>query len=633
MCGFAGFAGSGTERDLKDMCRLLLHRGPDDQATKIYTDGPLPVYLGFRRLAIIDIAGGRQPMATQQDDLAVVFNGEIYNAAALRLELESRNHKFVSHHSDTEVLLHGYRQWGEGIIERLDGMFAFVLLDRNQQKLVLARDPYGKKPLYYTRTREGLAFSSELSSLCVHPSINVEIDCAAIAKYFAFGFIPAPATQYRRIAKLPPGTILNFNMTTGEIISKQYWRYQVRPGETPDGKPDDWAHHLRNLLRNAVEKRLRSDVPLGFFLSGGIDSSAILALAHDIHPDIAANSFTIGFDQPSYDERVGARSAAEFFGARHRETTLQWDQARSLVDGVLRRMDEPIADYSLLPNFLLSSFAREHVTVALSGDGGDELFAGYDTFAAMSMSRFYRRVVPHFLHRAFRVAAEYLPRGRENLSFDFKLRRALRGLDHDEPLWHAVWLGPAELAEVASVLGRPVTEEEVYGEVVERWRTCASINPTDRALEYYAYYYLGHDILPKVDRTSMMNSLEVRSPFLDRDIAQFVLRLPADVKHRGSVRKWILRKALENDLPASVLTKPKKGFGIPISHWLRYWPMPDRDLALEAGLDGDYLAERWRAHVSGKEDNRGLLWAWLCLDRCLGNHAEIRRNRNATLAA
>jgi asparagine synthase (glutamine-hydrolysing) len=625
MCGFAGFTGSGDNNDLRAMCRALSHRGPDEEAISVHDSDQTPVRLGFRRLAILDIDGGRQPMATTDGSVEVVFNGEIYNAPDLRKELEAAGHVFKSDHSDTEVLLHGYRHWGDRLVEHLSGMFAFVIYDRPRRRLVLARDPYGKKPLYYSTTGSGIVFASEMTALCLHPAVKLVVEPSCIAKYLAFGFIPAPMTLYRGIAKLEAGSVATYDLQSEQLDVRKYWSYRIAVGKTPDGDPSDWAAELRDLLTNAVEKRLQSDVPIGFLLSGGIDSAIVLALARKIAPDTAAKSFTIGFGESSYDESANARAVAKALGSTHHEKMLDLRTAEHLVTNVLGRMDEPVADPSILPTYLLSGFARETVTVALSGDGGDELFAGYDTFAAMPLAKLYRCMVPGPMHRVVQSLANRLPKGTSNLSFDFKVRTALKGLCYDEPLWHAAWLAPTDANERAALMGRGVTTQEIYGEVEDHWRGSESTNSTDRALEYYARYYLGDDILPKVDRASMMHSLEVRSPFLDRELSDFVLRLPANVKHKGNVRKWLLRKAFEDILPTAPLKQPKKGFGIPVSAWLRKWPMPDAKRMEDIGLNTAYLRQRWEAHKKGAEDNRGLLWAWLCLDQCLLNHDTVRR--------
>ncbi|WP_372400566.1 asparagine synthase (glutamine-hydrolyzing) (plasmid) [Azospirillum sp. HJ39] len=628
MCGFAGFAGPGGERDLAAMMDVIRHRGPDDDGT--YADqghadrnGPLPVHLGFRRLAIIDIDGGHQPMATAEGDLVIVYNGEVYNAPELRRALEQAGHRFVTDHSDTEVLLHGYREWGVEMVERLNGMFAFCLYDRRRQRLVLGRDRFGKKPLFYAETAGGLVFASEATAVLAHPDVPAGLDRQALIKYFAYGFIPAPLSAHAAVRKLPGGCTMVYDLTSRRLSVSRYWEYRMVVDDQPPGGPDEWAEELRELLDRAVERRMLSDVPVGFFLSGGIDSAAIVALAARHRDPASMKTFTIGFDEPSFDESGYAADAARHYGTDHACRTLNLDTAAGLLPGLLGRLDDPIADASLLPTHLLSRFAREQVTVALTGDGGDELFAGYDTFDALRTARLYHHTVPGPLHRLAEAVAHRLPRSDRNMSFDFKLRRALRGLGHRPPHWMPSWLGPASVEEVSRLFGVSLTADDLYDEAEALWSSGASRHDVDRSIEFYGRFYLGENLLIKADRASMFCSLETRSPFLDRDLVAFVSRLPASSKLHKGTRKWILRKAMAPLLPPEILARPKKGFGIPLSRWLRHLPQPSLDTAARLGVDGAWLAARWDEHRSGQADHRGLLWAWTALATALDRPATI----------
>lgn len=627
MCGFAGFAGPGGERDLAAMTSIIRHRGPDDDG--VYADrgqadhsAALPVHLGFRRLAIIDIEGGHQPMATAEGDLVIVYNGEIYNAPELRRALEQAGHRFVTDHSDTEVLLHGYREWGLDMLERLNGMFAFCLHDRRQGRLVFGRDRFGKKPLFYAETADGLVFASEATAVLSHPSVPDTLDRTALVKYFAYGFIPAPLTAHAAVRKLPGGCSMVYDLASRRLSVSRYWEYRMVVDDQPPGGPDQWAEELRELLDRAVERRMLSDVPVGFFLSGGIDSAAIVALAARHRDPATMKTFTIGFDEPSFDESGYAADAARHYGTDHACRTLSLDTAAGMLPELLGRLDDPIADPSILPTHLLSRFARERVTVALTGDGGDELFAGYDTFDALRTARLYHHAVPRPLHRLAEAVAHRLPRSDRNMSFDFKLRRALRGLGHRPAHWMPAWLGPASVEEVSRLFGTDLTADELYDEADALWRSGASRHDVDRSIEFYGRFYLGENLLIKADRASMFCSLETRSPFLDRDLVAFVSRLPAEVKLqpngiRAGTRKWILKKAMAPLLPPAILSRPKKGFGIPLSRWLRHLPQPPLETAARIGVDGKWLAARWDEHRSGQADHRGLLWAWTALATAL----------------
>ena len=621
MCGIAGFVGSGSPDDLANMCAALVHRGPDDSGVWVGEDAPKPVAFGFRRLTVLDPLGGDQPMVDSERGNAVVFNGEIYNHLALRRELSTQGASFRSSHSDTEVLLHAYAQWGEDFVERLDGMFAFALFDRARGKIILARDRFGKKPLFYAVHKDGFAFASELSSLAKHPGLPSALNPNALARFFAFGYVPQPETLIDTIKKLGGGEIASYDIATGKLCVRPYWRYQIRTDTPPTGSPSDWAKNVLELLRGAVRKRLEADVPLGFFLSGGIDSASVVALAREALGSRATlDTFTVGFHEASYDESNPARQLADHFGTRHHETILDLGGSVDLLAEILGKVDEPIADPSLLPTYMLSRFAKQNVTVAVSGDGGDELFAGYDTFAALNLARAYDAIVPRLLHRVIRQAANALPLGTSNMSFDFKLRRALRGLKSKPPLWQPTWLAPGEASEINAIFGRKDTAQDLYADVISLWEGCQSKIPHDRMLEFYGNFYLPGDILAKVDRASMLNSLEVRSPFLDKDLAEYCLGLPYSAKHRYRQQKWILRKAVQGLVPTSVLKRKKKGFGIPIADWLRKWPIPERGRATDLGLDFDVLSKMWLDHQHGSADHRGVLFAWVCLDRWLEGH-------------
>ena len=620
MCGISGYVGAGSINDLESMTACLRHRGPDDVAFWQGPDENAPVGFGFRRLIVLDPPGGRQPMLSKDCDLVVVHNGEIYNHHELRAELAAAGHRFESDHSDTEVLIHGYRQWGEGIVNRLRGMYAFAIWDARRQRLFAATDPFGKKPFYYGTHGEGLVFASELLACASHHALPLDLDRTSLMRFFAYGFIPAPHSPLRAVAKLPAGHTLTFEASSGKVETKRYWQFRIT-AETTDLDWEESKSRLRDLLEQAVARRLEADVPLGCMLSGGLDSAIVAALARRLRPDQRIPCFTIGFREASYDETDAAKATAAFLGSDHHHEVLSIDRMEGLLDQVLRRMDEPLADPSLLPTSLLCEFARKHVTVALSGDGADELFAGYDTFAALPWAELYNKSVPPLVHNGVSRLAKLLPRRDNNLSFDFKLRRMLRGLSHEQALWHAVWLAPADLDEISELFGETQRPEDLYDQVLDHWQSSPAQNPRNRALEYYVDFYLQSDILAKVDRSSMMASLEVRSPFLDKDLADFCATLPFSAKYAGGVRKRLLRDVAQDLLPREVLERPKKGFGIPISAWLRRMRCPEPTAALDMGLDPAVLRRAWSQHQSGRRDHRGLLWAWFCLDRW---HASLR---------
>ncbi len=614
MCGLAGFVGSGTEGDLRAMGAAIAHRGPDGLG--MHVDAADGVHLLHRRLAVIDIAGGEQPMWNEDRRVCVIFNGEIYNHRELREALAARGHVFRSDHSDTEVLVHGYEEWGDELPERLNGMFAFAIHDARRRRLFLARDRFGKKPLYYA-SRPGLfAFASELGALARHPGVGRRIDRRSLQKLFAYGFVPSPRSLHEGVARLPGGHRMALALdrpgATPEV--HRYWRFAIEPPAAMPADPEAaWGEELRHLLAQAVRRRLMSDVPLGVFLSGGIDSSAVLAYATAARPERPVSTFSIGFREPSFDESGPARAVARRFGSDHHEAILDLERARDLVPRVLDRLDEPFADPSIVPAFQLCAFARERVTVALGGDGGDELFAGYDPFRALGVARWYDALVPARLKRGVRALAELLPVSDANMGLDFRIKRGLRGPSYPASVWNPVWLGPLEPREIAALLCEPVAVEEVYEEAIDAWENTAAAHPVDRTLEFYTRFYLQDDILAKADRASMMVSLEVRSPFLDQDLVDFARRIPHAYKYRRGETKYLLRRALRGVLPGEVLRRPKKGFGIPLTRWLRSWDAADFDRAGAIVGNPAATSAMLAEHRAGRRDHRLALWCLLAL--------------------
>jgi len=611
MCGIAGFVGPGDRSDLSAMARALEHRGPDGEG--YYEDLSTHVFLGHRRLAIIDLSGGYQPMPNEDESIFVVFNGEIYNHLELRKELIRCGHVFRTDHSDTEVLLHGYEEWGENLVARLNGMFAFAIYDKTRRRIFLARDRFGEKPLYYLVKSGLFAFASELTALLRHPLASQSLDMRAVQKFFAHGYVPAPNALYENCQKLPGGCYLTYDVISENCSVRRYWQFELEPDESLTESDDErLAAELQALLIQATERRLMSDVPLGLFLSGGIDSASILAAVTRLRGRDSIESFTIGFSEPSFDESAEALVTAQALGSKHRDELLDLSQARIIIPEVLGKLDEPLGDASIIPTYLLSKFTRKFVTVALSGDGGDELFAGYDPFKALAPARIYDRFVPSRVHLVLRHLIGKIPISTANMSIDFKLRRTLTGLSHTQPLWNPTWLAPLEPAEINELFEYPLPPEELYEEVLELWHSGENKDLVDRTLEFYTKFYLQDDILMKVDRAAMMNSLETRAIFLDNDLVEFCRRLPNRFKLRRGERKFLLRRALQGLVPDEVLNRRKKGFGIPIAKWLKTMPT-DPPLAPINGVRMERVAERWMDHRAAISDHRLFLWSWLTL--------------------
>jgi asparagine synthase (glutamine-hydrolysing) len=619
MCGIAGFVGQGDAEDLRRMLQAQVHRGPDAEGQ--WSDPEHGLYLGTRRLAIVDLSGGDQPMWSADGTLGVVFNGEIYNHVELRAELEAKGHRFRSHHADTEVLLYAYREWGAAFVERLNGMWGFALLDRARRRLLLSRDRFGEKPLFWAQQRGLFAFASELRALLRHRQLRVSRSAASLQKYFAYGFVPSPRTIFDGARKLPPGCNLLLDLSDPRPRVERWWELALEPEPAPGYREDEAAAQLRELLLRAVERRLRCDVPAGVFLSGGIDSSTTAAFAKQALGGAPLATFSIGFPDPAFDESPEARRVARHLDTQHHEGRLELDDARALLPEVAARLDEPFADASLLPTSLLCREARRHVKVALGGDGADELFAGYDPFRALRFAEIYARLVPRALHPAIRLMAARWPTSHGYMSTGFRVQRTLRGLSQPPALWNPVWLGPCEPSEIEALCGAPAPREEVYSEAIEAWESTQG-SSAERTLAFYSRLYLSENILVKLDRASMSYGLEARLPFLDIEVVDFVRRLPMEAKLRNGETKVLLRRAMQGILPEETLRRKKQGFTMPVGRWLAEGGLDVEACAASPGTDAGFRARRMQEHRAGRADHRLYLFAQLLLDRVDARYIE-----------
>ncbi|MEH6632269.1 MAG: asparagine synthase (glutamine-hydrolyzing) [Halopseudomonas aestusnigri] len=609
MCGITGFVGSGDLDDLKLMTQAISHRGPDGFGH--YHDPDDAVFFGHRRLSIVDVEFGAQPMWNEDRTVAVTFNGAIYNHLELRKELEARGHYFYTDHSDTEVLVHGWEEWGEELPLKLNGMFAFAIWDKVKKRIFLARDRYGEKPLYWGVQKSIFFFGSELDAIVAHRNFDTKYNQLSLQKYFAHGFVPSPNSIFRDTHKLSPGSHLTYDLRTQKKEIKNYWKFRVDPKENPPSFQEA-TEEVQRLLFQSVKRRLMSDVPLGVFLSGGIDSSFATAAMCQFMPAKQVQSFSIGFTEKSFDETVFASAMAESLGTMHQNTILDLSRAKEIISDVLSRIDEPLADGSILPTYLLCEFASSKVKVALSGDGGDELFAGYDPFAALLPARIISALIPKKGINTLRRLADFLPKSSINMSFDFKVRRFLSGVKHKSELWNPTWLAPLQPDDISDLFNEPVDIEQLYSEVLSLWREDPKKSIIDKSLEYYSNFYLPDNILTKVDRASMLNGLETRSIFLDNDLVEYVRHLPSEYKIYGSKRKRVLKQAAQGLVPDDLLNRPKKGFGVPLQEWLKDIPLTG-DLAPEFSIEPSAVETHIARHQSGKTDNRLFLWSWTVL--------------------
>ncbi len=612
MCGIAGFVnrdGEAADRGvLARMTGTLAHRGPDGEGE--FIEGPAG--LGHRRLSIIDVDGGAQPMSNEDGSVWVTFNGEIYNDPELRAGLLARGHVFRTD-CDTESLVHLYEEHGPEFVRHLNGMFALAIWDVRRSRLVLARDRMGQKPLFYAETPAGsLVFGSEPKALLAHPGVARRLDPAGLSRYLFYEYIPAPHSIWEGMRKLPPAHLL---VREGGVSTVS--RYWSSPEPDAEGLPfEEQSARFWDEFRAAVGRHRRSDVPLGVFLSGGVDSSSVAAALAELEPASHIRTFSIGFEDPSFDESGHARAVARHLGTDHHERTFSADSVMELLPEAAGWLDEPFGDASVLPTHLLSRFAREHVTVALGGDGADELLAGYPTFRAERASEVYRRL-PKAARALAGSAVGMLPVDHGNISLDFKLKQFLRGASEPSALAHQRWLGSFSGPEI----GRLLVDGniDVEGEHLARASALAvGSDPLTRSLRLYQDTYLPEDILTKVDRASMACGLEVRAPFLDARLVDAIQLLPSSYKYGRGQTKRLLKRAAAPRLPASILERPKKGFGIPVARWLRgpLAPLmhsllaPDR-LRKQGLFRPDEVARRIGEHLAGARDHRKPLWTLL----------------------
>jgi len=566
MCGIAGFVGQGTRDQLEKMVQTLVHRGPDDQGLFLAPG----VGLGMRRLSIIDLAGGRQPMANEDDGLQVVFNGEIYNFREIRSDLMKRGHRFRTQ-SDTEVLLHLYEEMGPACVERLRGMFAFALWDAPRKTLLLARDRLGKKPLYYWHHGGLFLFASEIKGLLCHPAVSRTLDWDALHHYLAFGYTAPTRSIFAGIAKLPPAHIAI--LQDGALTLRRYW--DLPTGSTLlDSQPSlpEVAARIRHELREAVRLRLESDVPLGVFLSGGIDSSAVVASMREVSSQRIA-TFTIGFGRaaPSFDELPYARMVARRFETDHHEEILE-PKVADLLPTIVHHFDEPFADSSAIPTFVVAQATARHVKVALSGIGGDEAFAGYPRYLGVRLSERYAQL-PRWLRTVPGVVAPHLVRDSEtSRNWGDWARRFISGAEHPFPDRYIGWtrfFGETDLKRLATEgLRRQwhANEEAVARAAFSEY---AHEDPMDGAFRVDLSTYLPDDLLVMADRMSMAHSMELRAPFCDHRVIEESLRIPPAMKLPGFRLKGLLKTAFADVLPPEVLSHRKQGFMIPLGSWLR----------------------------------------------------------------
>jgi asparagine synthase (glutamine-hydrolysing) len=605
MCGIAGFTGNRPSRLLDAMAAALTHRGPDEGGSYASTE----VGLAVRRLSIIDVRGGHQPYRSESGDVAAVFNGEIYGFRSLRKDLERAGHRFATG-ADGEVIVHAYEQYGLGFLQRIDGMFALAIWDARSKTLVLARDRLGKKPMHVARHSDGsLSFASELQSLLADPKVGREVEPEAIALFLQFGYVPAPWSALRGVSKLPPGSALVWSPSG--IQERRYWQLSYEPKHAIGHQAA--RDELEGRIAAAVEGRLVSDVPLGAFLSGGIDSSIVVAHMQALSAQ-RVKTFSIGFANPRYDERPYAAAVARELGTDHHDQIVEADDLLAVLPRLVRHYGEPYADSSMVPTYYLARMARAHVTVALTGDGGDELLAGYERHAAARYASHFDRL-PKPARRPLVEAAMRLVRaGGEQKALGHKLFRLLRSLSLDPAERYADWAGAlshAERRRLAPALA-PAARPELFA---------VASHPLDVALATDVSHYLPDDLMTKIDIATMACSLEARAPLLDYTLVEWAARLPVSLKQRGFRGKRLLRELLARRVSPGLFERPKMGFAAPVGSWLRRElrelmvdTLLDERTAGRGYLERPAVEELVRSHLSGDVDHSRAIWTILMLE-------------------
>lgn len=630
MCGIAGLFSLDGRRTadpgiVDAMCRMIVHRGPDDQG--VYVNGGAQI--GMRRLAIIDLPSGHQPIHNEDRSVWIVFNGEIYNFREMRKELEALGHSFYTN-TDTECIVHAYEQYGEECFNRLRGMFGIAILDLRENKLVLARDRLGKKPLYYTTTPDGtLAFASELKCLYAVPGFDPQISLEATHDYFALGYVPAPASIYQGVHKLPPAHCLVVKQ--GQVSVRRYWQVAFEPKwQASEG---ELKAQLLAKLEDAVKARLVSDVPFGAFLSGGIDSSVVAVLmARNLQSPV--KTFTIGFKEAAFNELPDARAVAQHIGADHHELIVEAD-AVSMLKDLVWYFDEPFGDSSSIPTYLVSQLAARHVKMVLSGDGGDELFAGYERYRKYQRLDAFARRTLGLGGAALRVASLFAGTAR-----GVRMRRIADRVEQPYPDRYLSSVALNTSADLRMLLTPEVAGHDPFVRVRGVFERHDIADEMERIIAGDIDTYLADDILVKVDRMTMANSLEARAPLLDHELLEFAARLPLQMKLRDGVGKYLLKQVANDLLPAAVLQKRKQGFAIPVAKWFRE---DLRELMLDTLADRRFrergifnaagVQQCMADHLAGTHDYSEPLWLLLTYEMWARRFLDGKANEMPMAAA
>lgn len=611
MCGIAGIAvfngaSPPTYEQLRTMCDTLVHRGPDEEGMDIQDN----VAIGMRRLSVIDVTGGSQPIFNEDRTIRTVYNGEIYNFREMRRDLESKGHVFTTN-SDTEVIVHAYEQYGSDFPKYFNGMFAFALHDSNRRKLFLVRDHIGIKPLYYSFDHNRIVWGSEIKTLLASKLVKRELDIDALGEFLAWEYIPGKGTLLKTVRKLEPGEMIEINLDRPKCNPKAYWDVPL-PDYSSSRSSQDWEDEIDHKIKESVNRQLVSDVPLGAFLSGGVDSSLMVAAMGE------AKTFSIGFDDPTYNELGWARKVADHLGVEHVDDIIKPD-IMSLFDHLMYFLDDPIGDFSIFPTYLVSRHARKHVTVALSGDGGDELFGGYETYLAEAKAQQYTRVPASLRKKLIEPFVRSLKPRSAKKGLVNKTKRFVEGLEHSEDLSHARWrifIGESLKRELFTSEALEELTTPTGSHILELFGRAGNRQDLNKSLYVDLKSYLCDNCLVKVDRMSMAVSLEARVPYLDKEMVELAFRLPESLKVANGQTKVLLKKVAARYVPRDCIYRPKEGFSIPIKTWLNAELRPlieellnSKEIEKEGLFQASTIERLKQEHLAGVANHSHILWA------------------------
>jgi len=619
MCGICGIYNFNQQTPvspqvLQKMNDSLVHRGPDEQGIYVINN----IGLGVQRLKIIDLITGKQPFSDPSNQFTIGYNGEIYNYKEIKRQLVNQGYQFKSQ-SDTEVILYSYMHWGLRFVDSLNGMFAIAIWDNQKQQLIIARDRIGIKPLFYYQDNEQFIFASEIKAILRHPLVTRNMDYESLYYHLSLNYIPENKTLFRNIRSLPPGCLLTIKNKTIKLM--QYWK--ITPAEPVKSKSlNQYQDEFTNLFQDSVKIRLQSDVPLGVFLSGGLDSSSVAAMAASVNPS-PIQTFSVGFEEKSFDETPYSNLVAQHLKTIHHYISIK-PNIQEVLPLIVRHMEEPTADSSAVPVYYLCKYARQHVTVALSGDGADEIAAGYETYTADKLVRIFKHFPP-FINNTLQNLGNLIPTSFEKYSLWMKYNRFFKGINQDEAMSHFLWRIIWYFDEVAQVIHHDFLDDQKVFEIQSQYSKIFNESGNRDFLTKALYtditYYLPNDMLIKVDRMSMANSLEVRVPFLDHRLVEFFFNLPSKYKLRYLIRKkYLIKKSMTSRLPRQIINRPKAGFNVPIS----YWFLSDlndlmKDIIFAWGpaeipfLNWKIIQDTFEKHTTNREDNGYNLWSILIL--------------------